>query len=393
LVENPAPLALSIDLRVQTIMREQLAEAMSEFHAMGAAGLVMDMATGEVVSMVSLPDYDPDHAGNATDDQRFNRDTLGVYEMGSTFKIFNTALALDSGTVHMTDTFDTAHTLEIGGHKIRDFEKENRALNVAEIFTHSSNIGSARMAQRFGGVRQRAFFAKLGLTEKSPIELPEVSAPLIPQARDWSEATTLTAAFGHGVAVSAIQLAGAVATIVNNGHTIRPTLIKRTSAPVEENTDSVISNNTSALIRGLMRLVVTRGTAKKADVDGYLLAGKTGTADKLSATHHYLENARLSSFIGVFPINSPRYLVYAWLDDPKGNAKTYGFATGGWTAAPVVHNVVSLIGPLLDMPPLAKDMEEAAEHQILKPLGSETIDGKSIEEGSNYASVESNSVQ
>jgi cell division protein FtsI (penicillin-binding protein 3) len=390
--ENPAPLALSIDLRVQAIMRQQLFDAMNEYHAVGAAGLVMDINTGEVLSMVSLPDFDPDHPGTASDDQRFNRDTLGVYEMGSTFKIFNTALALDSGMVHVTDTFDTAHPLEIGNHKIRDFEKENRALNVVEIFTHSSNIGSARMAQRFGGTRQRAFFAKLGLAEKSSIELPEVSAPLIPPARDWSESTTLTAAFGHGVAVNAVQLAGAVATIVNDGQTVRPTLMKA-AAPPALCEDRVVSANTSALIRGMMRLVVTRGTAKKADVEGYLVAGKTGTADKIGANHRYMENARLSSFIGVFPVNSPKYLVFALLDDPKGNAKTYGFATGGWVSAPIVHQVVAQIGPLLNMAPLPKDMEAAAEHQVLKPLGAETVDGKAVEEGSSYASVETNSVQ
>jgi cell division protein FtsI (penicillin-binding protein 3) len=392
LADNPAPLPLSIDLRVQTIMRQNLSEAMNDYHAIGGAGLVMDISTGEILSMVSLPDFDPDHPGTATDDQRFNRDTLGVYEMGSTFKIFNTALALDSGTVHITDTFDTAHPLEIGGHKIRDFEKENRNLNVAEIFTHSSNIGSARMAQRFGGTLQRAFFQRLGLAEKSSIELPEVSAPLIPSARDWSEATTLTAAFGHGVAVNVVQLAGAVATIVNDGHTVKPTLLK-VAGPVESDEPPAVSPRTSAFIRGLMRLVVTRGTAKKADVDGYLVAGKTGTADKIGANHHYLENARLSSFIGVFPINAPRYLVFALLDDPKGNAKTFGFATGGWVSAPIVHNVVAQIGPLLDMPPMPKDIEAAAQSAVLKPFGAELVDGKPVEEGSNYASVESDSVQ
>lgn len=390
--ENPEPLALSVDLRVQTIMHQELAAAMNDYHAEAAAGLVMDISTGEILSMVSLPDFDPDHPGSATDDQRFNRDTLGVYEMGSTFKIFNTALALDSGLVHMGDTFDTAHVLEISGHKIHDFEPENRDLNVAEIFTHSSNIGSARMAQRFGGTRQRAFFAKLGLTEKSSIELPEVSAPLIPPARDWSEATTLTAAFGHGVAVNAVQLAGAVATIVNDGETVHPTLIKQDAAPVMDE-DHVVSSHTSALIRGLMRLVVTRGTAKHADVEGYLIGGKTGTADKLNANHRYSATARLSSFIGVFPINAPRYLVFALLDDPKGNAKTHGFATGGWTAAPVVHDVVAQIAPMLDMAPLPKDMEAAAEHEALQPLGAEMVDGKSVEEGPDYAAVEFDSVQ
>ena len=389
--EDPKPLALSIDLRVQSIMHQELVQAMSDYHAEAAAGIVMDVNTGEILSMVSLPDFDPDHAGSATDEQKFNRATLGVYEMGSTFKIFNTALALDSGLVHMDDTFDTAHTLEIGGHKIRDFEPENRALNVAEIFTHSSNIGSARMAQRFGGTRQRAFFARLGLTEKPSLEVPEVGAPLIPSARDWSDATTLTAAFGHGVAVNAVQLTSAVATIANDGYSVHPTLLRQ-DAPVAQSTDPVVSSHTSALVRSLMRLVVTRGTAKKADVDGYMVGGKTGTADKL-VNGHYVDNQRLSSFVGLFPINAPKYLVFALLDDPKGNATTHGFATAGWIAAPVVNHVIAQMAPLLGMPPLSKDMVAATDRQVLKPLGNETVDGVSVGEGSNYASVTTDSVR
>lgn len=390
--DDPAPLALSIDLRVQSVMHQELAAAVSDFHAEAAAGLVMDIHTGEILSLVSLPDFDPDHAGTATDDQRFNRVTLGVYEMGSTFKIFNTALALDSGMVHMTDTFDTRRPPMIGSHVIRDFEKENRAMNVAEIFVHSSNIGSALMAQRFGGTRQRAFFTRLGLTDKLALELPEVGAPLIPPARDWNETTTLAASFGHGVAVNAVQLASAVGTIINDGVPVKPTLLKQTTSQSPAS-DSVVSQHTSALIRGLMRLVVTNGTAKQADVAGYLVAGKTGTADKVGANHHYLENARVSSFIGAFPANAPRYLVFALLDDPKGNAKTHGFATAGWTAAPTVSHIVAQIGPILNIPPMPKEMALAAEHQIIKPLGAQTIDGVSIEEGSDYASFETNSVQ
>ena len=383
---NPEPLALSLDLRVQSILHQELADAMGEYHAEAAAGLVMDATTGEILSMVSLPDFDPDHPGSATDEQRFNRDTLGVYEMGSTFKIFNTALALDSGLIHITDTFDTAHPLEIGHHKIRDFEKENRSLNVAEVFTHSSNIGSARMAQIFGGVRQRTFFEKLGLTEKLQLELPEVGAPLLPPAKDWSEATTLTAAFGHGVAVNAVQLAGAVATIANDGIPVHPTLLKKT-APTEQTESPVISPRTSALIRSLMRLVVTNGTAKKADVDGYMIGGKTGTADKL-VNGHYAEHARLSSFIGLFPINAPKYLVFALLDNPKGNAQTAGFATGGWVSAPIVNRTVSQIAPLLGMPPLSKEVVATTERQILKPLGSQMIDGVSVAEMGTMTTAE-----
>ncbi len=390
--DNPNPLPLSIDLRVQSILHQELAEAMGDYHAEAATGLVMDITTGEILGMVSLPDFDPGHPGNATNDQLFNRATLGVYEMGSTFKIFNTALALDSGLVHINDVFDTTHILEIGGHKIHDFENESHNLNVAEIFTHSSNIGSAHMAQRFGGTRQRAFFTRLGLTEKTPFELPEVGAPLIPPARDWSEATTLTAAFGQGVAVNSLQLASAVATIVNDGHPVHPTLLKRDSPPAVDE-DVVVSPRTSALVRGLMRLVVTRGTAKKADVEGYEVGGKTGTAQISGAHGHYIEGERRASFIGLFPVNAPHYLVFGLLDDPKGNAKTGGFATAGWVIAPAINHIIAQIGPLLGMAPLSKDMRDAAEHQILKPLGTETVDGLPVEEGSNYASFDSDSVQ
>ena len=392
LAQQEAPIALSLDLRVQGIMRSELQSAVTSFHAIGAAGLVMDISTGEILSMVSLPDFDPQHPGTASDDAKFNRDTLGVYEMGSTFKIFNTAMALDSGLIHVGDSFDTAHPVEVGHQWIKDFHPENRWLNVAEIFTHSSNIGSARMVERLGGARQRAFFARLGLTERMPLEIPEVGAPLIPPARDWNQATMLTASFGHGIAINAVQLAGAVATIVNDGTTVHPTLLK-VSTPVRAKGEPVIAPHTAAQIRALMRLVVTRGTAKAADVPGYVVGGKTGTSDKIGANHHYATNARLASFIGAFPLNAPKYLVFAMLDDPKGNAKTYGYATGGWTAAPVVSRVVAQIGPLLDIAPLANEVEEAAEQRLLKPLGPQIVDGMPVEEGSNYAAVESDSVE
>jgi cell division protein FtsI (penicillin-binding protein 3) len=385
--EDAQPLALSLDLRVQTIFRRELMAAMGTYHAIAGAGLVMDIQTGELLALVSLPDFDPNRAGTATDDQRFNRVTLGVYEMGSTFKIFNTAYALDSGTSRLSDVYDTLNPLEIGRFTIRDFEKEDRNLNVAEIFTHSSNIGSARMAQRFGGAKQRAFFFRLGLTEKSPLELPEVGAPLAASLKDWSDATMLTASFGQGIAVNAVQLSSAVATIVNDGHPVRPTVLKRDET-WEPDVDTVVSPHTSALIRGLMRLVVTQGTAKKADAEGYMVGGKTGTAQKSGGKKRYIENARLSSFMGVFPMNAPKYLVFAILDDPKGNAKTYGFATGGWVVAPAVNSIVSQIAPLLGMPPLTKDMGEKAQRMVLKPLGSTIIDGAPVDSEKNYAAAE-----
>lgn len=392
LEEQQESAVLSVDLRLQTILHDELLNSMNQFHAIGAAGLIMDIQTGEILSLVSLPDFDPQHAGTASDAARFNRVTLGVYEMGSTFKIFNTALALDSGLIHLGDTFDTTHPIEVGHQTIRDFETEKRWLNVAEIFTRSSNIGSARMAERLGGARQRAFLARLGLTEKSPIELTEVGAPLVPSAKDWGDATTLTAAFGHGIAVNAIQLAAAAATIVNNGVPVHPTLLKATNPPRADTGEHVISPRTSAMIRGLMRLVITRGTAKGNDVSGYLLGGKTGTADK-NVGGHYTKNARLSSFLGIFPLNAPRYLVFAMLDEPQGNAKTFGFATGGWVAAPTVSRVVSRIGPLLGLTPLDPDARAVAEKQVLHPLGTEFVEGLPADEVSDYASNETDSVQ
>ncbi|NTU76497.1 MAG: penicillin-binding protein 2 [Alphaproteobacteria bacterium] len=212
-LEKPLPVATSLDLRLQTILHRELQNAVDEFRALGAAGLIMDSTTGEILAMVSLPDYDPQRAGSASDDAKFNRATLGVYEMGSTFKVFNTALALDSGLIKPADRFDTTHASQVGNKTSRDFHPAKRALNVAEIFMESSNIGSARMASRLGVVRQRAFLGRLGLTEKAPVELPEVGLPLVPSPSNWGEATTRTVSFGHGVAVNAVQLASAVASI------------------------------------------------------------------------------------------------------------------------------------------------------------------------------------
>ncbi|MDE2029118.1 MAG: penicillin-binding protein 2 [Alphaproteobacteria bacterium] len=387
LTDDPEPLQLSIDLRVQTILRDRLLQAMNDFHAVGAAALVMNIKTGELLSLVSLPDFDPDHPGDATPDQLFNRATLGVYEMGSTFKIFNTALALDSGLVHIGDMFDVTKPPKIGSHPIHDFEKEHHPLNVAEIFAHSSNIGSAEMVERLGPQRQRAFFAQLGLTKRLSLEIPEVGAPLIASARDWTIPTMLAASFGHGIAVNAVQMAGAVATIVNNGIPVRPTLLKNEAPPDDDGADAVISPHTSAMIRALMRLVVTRGTARLADVPGYMIGGKTGTADKIGANHHYLNNARRSSLISIFPVQAPQYLIYVMLDDPKGDAKTDGFATGGWTAAPVVRDVVAQIGPLLDIAPLSEEAAATTERRIMRVLGDETVDGISVQESVHHATI------
>ncbi len=389
LQSDPAPVTTSLDVRLQTILHREMKRAVEDFRAIGAAGLIMDVRNGEILSLVSLPDFTPQNAGAASAEARFNRASLGVYEMGSTFKIFNTALALESGLVRPAERFDTIHPIEIGGKTIRDFHPVKEWLNVAEILMESSNIGSARMAGRVGTEKQKAFLSSLKLTEKPSLEIPEVGAPLVPSDQSWKDTTTMTISFGHGIAVNAVQLASAAAALVNGGTRVEPTLLKKKEAGLEAG-PRVLSEKTSARMRGLLRLAVRAGTGKSANVQGYLVGGKTGTADKLSG-RRYSQNARISSFLGVFPAAAPRYLVFVLLDDPKGNAKTYGFATGGWTAAPVAGRVISQIGPLLNLPPVEADVMAASEYQLLRPLGTEVLESLKLrKETDDYASIESN---
>ena len=349
------PVQLSLDVRVQQIMREELQRGIDDFNGIGGAGIVLDAQTGEILSLVSLPDFDPNLAATAGPDQRFNRATLGVYEMGSTFKTLNTAMALDSGKIKMTDTFDAAHNIQIGRFTIHDFEHMNRALSVPEVFMYSSNIGAARMAMVVGIDIQKAFMAKFGMLRPVSLELPELGKPQYPA--DWRPINSMTIAFGQGIAVSAVHVVSAVAAMVNGG-LIRPaTLIKRSPEEVSDG-QRVISSNTSDKMRELLRLVVQAGTGKSADAPGYLVGGKTGTAQKQKG-RGYEANARLASFVGAFPMSTPRYVVFVMVDEPKPNAHSYGFATGGWVAAPVVSRIVQRMAPMVGLPPIPKDSPEA----------------------------------
>ncbi len=389
LMDNPNPVTTTLDIRLQTILHRELHNAIEEFEALGGAGLIMDVHTGEILSLVSLPDFDPQKAGKSKDEELFNKATLGVYEMGSTFKIFNTAMALDSGLIHVAEKFDTLRTIEIGGRKIRDLHAFTHWLNLAEIFVESSNIGSARIAEQLGAAKQKSFLQSLGLTKKPYLEIPEVGAPLVPSDPHWGKTATMTISFGHGIAVSALQIVAATAPLVNDGYQVKPTLIK-TSAPHKKGM-RLVKKRTSDQMRALMRLAVKYGTGKKADVQGYLVGGKTGTADKLLG-RQYSKTARISSFLGIFPATAPRYVVFALLDDPKGTAKTYGHATAGWTAAPIIKKIVTQIGPLLNLPPVESDVMEAIERRLIRPLGRRVVEGfKLNKEINDYASVESNS--
>ncbi len=350
-----APLALSVDIRVQHIVEEALARAMEIHRPKGAASIVMDAETGEILAMVSLPTFDPNTPDERTRGARFNRATLGAYELGSTFKALTAAMALDLGVAELDDSYDATEPLRVSRFTIRDYHPENRWLTIPEIIVHSSNIGAARLALDVGTTRQRAFLEALGFLDPLDIELPETGRPIVPSR--WTDLSTMTIGFGHGIAVTPLHMVSAFATLVNGGTRVTPTLLRVQdgAAPAGER---VISADTSALVRHLLYLAVTEGTGSRAAAPGYLIGGKTGTAEK-AIGGRYKRDAVIATFAGVFPIDAPRYVVLAMLDQPQPSELTHGFVTGGWTAAPVVGEVIQRVGPLLGVPPLID--EESAE--------------------------------
>lgn len=352
------PVQLSLDLRIQHILRDELAAAVREFDGVGGAGVVLDVDNGELLAMVSLPDFDPTNPAAADDDSRFNRVTQGVYEMGSTFKLFTAAMALDSGTTTLNGGYDASHPIRVARYTIRDYHAENRWLSVPEILVHSSNIGAAEMALDVGSPLQRIYLDRFGLLSPAAVELPEVGAPLAPPSDHWRDINTMTIGFGHGISVSPLQLATGVAAVVGGGEFRDPTVVRRDG--VLPPAHRVISQETSKTMCALMRLIVLVGTGRNADVPGLRIGGKTGTAEKV-VSGRYKRNARLSSFIGAFPIEKPRYIVLAMVDEPKGNARTHYYATGGWVAAPVVAKVAKRIAPLLGIKPVYPEADDGTK--------------------------------
>ncbi|MEQ8585177.1 MAG: penicillin-binding protein 2 [Thalassobaculaceae bacterium] len=346
------PLTLSVDLRIQHIVRQELARQIGLFEAIGGTAVVLDVNTGETVAMVSLPDFDPNLAGDMSDDQRFNRATLGVYEMGSTFKIFNTAMALDAGTVTLNDGYDATKPIRISRFTINDFHGEHRWLSVAEIFKYSSNIGSVKMAMDVGTDGQKAFMSRLGMLQPMALELPERGYPLVPSP--WRPINTMTISFGHGMSVSPMHLASGVATVVNGGIKRPTTLLKTTGRVLGE---EVLQPATSLAMRKLMRLVVLDGTGRNADAPGYMVGGKTGTAEKAGG-RGYARKSLLSSFVAAFPVHDPKYVVLVMVDEPKGQKFSHGYATGGWVAAPAVKRIVERSAPLLGVAPVNMNAPE-----------------------------------
>ncbi|MEG3153446.1 peptidoglycan D,D-transpeptidase FtsI family protein [Sphingomonas sp. RB1R13] len=358
------PLTLSISSKVQQALEHELNAAMTEFSAIGAAGVVMDVHTGEVLAMTSLPTLNPNIAGQGSPEARFNRATLGVYELGSTFKPFTVAMAMDSGIVKsMGQMYNCPKEFHYGKVTVHDTHPYGRACSVAEIMMESSNIGTAQIALQVGAARQREFLTKMGFMAPVAIELRERGRTLTP-GNDWGEIATMTVGFGHGIAVTPLHLATGYATLFNGGVYHPATILKVDKNHPVGPAHRVFTEETSYKSRSLLRLVVMKGTGKNADAPGYRIGGKTGTAEKIVGGH-YTSASVVTTFAGVFPMEEPRYVIVAMLDDPKPTPKTFGFHTAGWNVAPLVGRTVSRIAPMLGVRP---DMKRDANMSEVLPF-------------------------
>lgn len=359
-----SPVALSIDSRVQAAMESELGRAMTGFQARGAAGVVMDVATGEVVAMASFPHFNPNRVGMSGTEQLRNNVTQSVYELGSTFKPLAMAAALDTGVVtNIAQRFDATVPLKVGRFTIRDDRghEQKRWLNIPETLIHSSNIATARIADMVGAPRMQALFRKLGFDTRPHIELKEKGRPLWPTY--WARTTTMTTAYGHGIAVTPLHLASAYSAMVNGG-VWRPATLLKVQPGAEPKGRRVFSEATSARMRQLLRLIVLEGTGRKGEAPGYRVGAKTGTAEAASAGG-YDRHRNVSTFAAAFPMDAPRYVVIAMLDSPKGNAESFGLTTAAWTVAPVVSRVISRTGAMLGVIP---DEGRDIDVRDLRPL-------------------------
>lgn len=342
------PIELAVDLRVEHALRDELVKAKEKFRAKAASGIVSNVHTGEIVAMVSLPDFDPNNPKEANDPDRINRLTTGVYEMGSTFKAFTLAMALDSGKTTLNSMWDTRTPLQYGKFRIHDDHPLGRAINTKEVFTYSSNIGAARIALSQGIEAHKAFLAKMGQMTRLRTELPESASPILP--RHWGELNTVTIAFGHGIAVAPLQAVMGIDALMNGGYLIPPTFLKRTKADAMKLAKRVIKQETSDKMRFLMRLNAEIGTARKADVPGYYIGGKTGTAEKV-INGRYAKKKVLNAFTAIIPADNPQYQLLVMLDEPQALPETHGFITSGWNAVPTGGKVIARIAPLLGIKP------------------------------------------
>ncbi len=360
---SAAAAEMSIDVRVQHVLHEEITAAISKFRAIAGGGIVMDIESGEVLAMVSFPDFDPNAVDKRLTNNQQNKMTSGVYELGSVIKAVTFAMALDYGAVNLKSRFDARFPLVIGRARINDYRGEHRVLTVPEIFLHSSNIGTAKMALSVGLERHQAFLARMGLFERMQTELPESAKPLLPKR--WGKLASATAAFGHGFAVQPLQGLSVVAGLLNEGKMVPPTFIKRSQAEAEVLSTHVVKASTSQTLRYLFRLNAQKGSASKANVIGYRVGGKTGTAEKV-VNGRYSKDNRLASFIGAFPMEKPRYAMIVMLDEPKALPETFGFATSGWNAVPTAGKIIARIAPLLGIEPKFTEEERVKLEKLAK---------------------------
>jgi cell division protein FtsI (penicillin-binding protein 3) len=341
------PVKLSIDIRVQHIVHDELARSMEKYHAIAAGAVILNVKTGEVLAMASLPDFDPNNPVNALDKDRLNRMSAGVFEMGSTIKSFTTAMALDSGKVTLASTFDATRPITIGRQTIRDFHGKGRVLTVPEVFIYSSNIGSAREADVVGIEGHREFLKRLGLLDRLETELPEVARPTEPKV--WKKVHSITIAFGHGMSTTPLQTAVGAAALMNGGRLMPPTFLPRTEEQAAAMATQVLNPQTSEDMRYLYRLNAEKGSGKRAEVPGYRVGGKTGTAEKV-VNGRYSTDKRFNAFLAAFPMDDPQFVVLTIIDEPKPEKPGMG-ATSGLNAAPTVAAIIRRAAPLLGVKP------------------------------------------
>jgi len=351
-----APLRLSIDLTIQDAVERVLYGGMKLMNAKGAAAVLMDVHTGEVISLVSLPDFDPNDRprplteGDAADSPLFNRSVQGLYELGSTYKIFTAAQAMELGLVNADTMVDADAPMQWGKHKIREFQNKNYGplLSVTDVIVKSSNVGTAKMALQIGSTRQQAFLRQLGVFDPSPVELIEAPGVQPAYPKQWRDIHTITASYGHGISASPLHLAAAYSSVLNGGWKVEPTLL---AGGRERSGDRVVSAQTSAAARYMLRQVVTRGTASFGEVPGYAVGGKTGTADKPKPTGGYYDDKVMATFASVFPAHDPKYVLVVTLDEPVETSGAKPRRTAGWTAVPVAAEIIRRAAPLLGLRP------------------------------------------
>lgn len=353
LKSNNEPLQLSIDLRVQQILREEILEQAVTHSAIGGSGIIMDVNTGEIVAMVSVPDFDPHNLANVPERSRFNQATLGNYEMGSTFKILTLAMGLDGKFIDINDSFNTDAVIKIGSKQIKNYRGFGGIMSTPEVLIYSSNIGSAQIGMKVGLKKQKTYLSDWGMLSAVDIELPEKGSPIYPQAKLWNNASTITISYGHGIAVTPLHVARAISAVVNGGLMVKPTLLKIDNRD-NVKSERIISESTSILMRKLLRMVVVDGYGKKANAAGYFVGGKTGTAEKVVGKV-YSKTSNIASFVGAFPIHDPKYVVVVLIDEALPNKLNFGFTTGGMIAAPLAGKIIERIGPILGVEPMSLD--------------------------------------